>query len=48
MVCIKINLKQTIDQNIKARTKQLSQENIGVKFYEVSVGQDFLGRTQKE
>lgn len=33
--------------NIKATTKNLPKENMVVKFYDLSVSEDFLHRTQK-
>lgn len=47
MVYTKVKLKWIIVLTIKATAKNLPTENMGVKFYKLSVGEDFLRRTQK-
>lgn len=44
---MKVKLKWIIVLNIKATTKNLPKENMVVKFYDLSVSEDFLHRTQK-
>ena len=46
MPYININAKQAIEK-IRAKTIKLLEENIGKKFYDLSVGKGFLNRTQK-
>lgn len=47
MLYVNINLKWTIEQNIRAKAIKLLEENIRENFYDLSVGKVFLNRTQK-
>ena len=43
----KINLKWTLDLNVKAKTIKLLEENIGVNFHGLDLGNGFLDLTPK-